>query len=247
MIEHACILAGGRGTRMLGGAEQQPKTLMRVGGVFLLDHILVHLATSGVQRVTIAGGYKVEHLERHGFNRPRHGLDLQLIDTGLDTNTGGRVLALSSAIGDQPFLLSWSDAVSNVDFAAMCAQHQADSAELTLAAVHPPQRFGALRLHDRTVTHYTEKQRQSDHWVSGGYFVVNPSVLKMITGPECSWEHDVLTPLSQGGRLQAYRHEGDWQCMDIQSEWQYLNELVAQDRAFWPLPATHNQYQTMQT
>ena len=122
MIEHACILAGGRGTRMLGSTEEQPKTLMKIGGVFLLDHILVHLAQSGVRRVSIAGGYKIDELARQGFNQERHGLALQLVDTGLDTNTAGRVLAMREQIGSQPFLLCWSDAVSNIDFAAMCAQ-----------------------------------------------------------------------------------------------------------------------------
>ncbi len=243
MIEHACILAGGRGTRMLGSTEEQPKTLMKIGGAFLLDHILVHLAQSGVRRVSIAGGYKIDELARQGFDQERHGLALQLVDTGLDTNTAGRVLAMREQIGGQPFLLCWSDAVSNIDFTAMCAQHLADSAMLTLAAVHPPQRFGALQLTGNKVTHYAEKQRQSDHWVSGGYFVVNPEVLQLISGAESSWEHDVLTPISERGALHAYRHDGEWQCMDMQTEWHYLNQLIEQGNAFWPL-ATNEQTAT---
>ncbi|MCP3951986.1 MAG: NTP transferase domain-containing protein [Desulfobacterales bacterium] len=234
--KQAVILAGGRGLRLQERTHSLPKALMSIASRPILDHILYHLSVHGVSRVLIAGGYKFSELVSNGFDQVRYGMDVELIDTGLDTNTGGRIKALQNKLENGPFLMAWCDALSDIDLTAMYKQHTQNRALVTLGAVHPPARFGDLILKGDRVVSYAEKASQQDRWISGGYFVIEPSVLGMIPGQDASWEHDVLPGIMERDRLQAYKHHGAWQCMDTIFEYELLNSLYESNQAFWPIP-----------
>ena len=235
MIDQAVILAGGRGMRLQEHTHSIPKALLPVGDRPIIDHIIYHLSRHSIRRLVIAGGYRYADLAASGLAGSKYGVEIELVDSGQDTNTGGRVAAVSKHLADAPFLLCWCDAVSNLDFTAMISQHEQSNALVTLGAVNPPARFGDLTLEGNQVTSYAEKPRQSDRWISGGYFVVEPKVVPMISGPQSSWEFDVLTRLADRGQLAAFRYSGLWQCMDTVHEHALLNSLFHSDQAFWPL------------
>lgn len=240
MIKQACILAGGRGMRLQERTKNLPKALMPIGCLTMLDYILIHLARHGIEHVVVAGGYLVDALISQGFNQPRHGLSLELVDTGLVADTGGRIKAVQSRLGAEAFLLCWCDALSDLDFSALVAQHRNSDALVTLAAVHPPPRYGDLQISGKKVVDYAEKARQINRWISGGYFVVEPEVVDSIDSPNTSWERDVLTRLTQQGQLDAYQHWGEWQCMDTLHELKLLQQLQNSGGAFWPQAMEEN-------
>lgn len=225
--------------RLQERTQDLPKALMPIGSLTMLDYILVHLARDGIERVVIGGGYRFNALVDQGFNQARHGLSIKLVDTGLVADTGGRVKAVQALLEKGSFLLCWCDALSNLDFRALIEQHQSSEALVTLAAVHPPPRYGDLQISGQTVVDYAEKEPQLNRWISGGYFVVEPEVVDLINTPSTSWERDVLTQLTQRGELDAYQHNGQWQCMDTLQELNYLQQLQISGDAFWPQPAAH--------
>lgn len=235
-IKQAVILAGGRGLRLQELTGTEPKALLKIGSHSMLELIVYHLSLHGIENVVIAGGYRCADLEASGIRNNNFGVSVQIADTGLETNTGERVLAVSGKLVAGPFLLCWCDALSDLDFSLMITQHLQSDAPVTLAAVHPPARFGDLALDQQRVVSYAEKASQLERWISGGYFAVDPDALAMISGPDSSWEHDVLTPLASQGKLDAYRHEGAWRCMDTIYEHHALNHLLDSGEAFWPRP-----------
>lgn len=236
-LQQAVILAGGKGLRLQEKTKACPKGLLDVDGRPILDHIIYHLSLHGITEVIIAGGYRFNDFLVFADTKSRYGVNVNVVDTGLHTNNAGRILSLESNIMSEPFLLCWCDALSDINFTAMYQQHINSEAEVTLAAVHPPARFGDLVLKGNKVTSYAEKSKQTERWISGGYYVVNRSALSRITSSESSWEYDVLTAISSQQKLDAYRHSGNWQCMDTVYEHEYLNELAKNNKSFWPQPA----------
>lgn len=234
---HAMILAGGRGQRLSELTHATPKGLLKVGDWTLLDLIVHHLATNGVDKVSIAGGFKVEQIQQH-FAQTGAAIPVDVVDTGSDTNTAGRIKRLLEHDNDvdQACILCWSDGLSNIDFKAMLKQHAGQRCLVTLGAVHPPARFGELQIELGRVTSYSEKAAQLERWVSGGYFIIDPNVIDQIAGDNSSWEHDVLPSLVANCELAAYQHAGAWQCMDTLYEHELLNYLHASGQAFWPVP-----------
>lgn len=248
------ILAGGQGTRLAEETELRPKPMVDIGGRPILWHIMKHYASYGFTEFIIALGYRGEHIKRFFLDYVTLSGDLtihladrridrrhveeddwtvELVDTGLETNTGGRVGRLADRLAAETFMLTYGDGVSDVDLDELLAHHRASNRAATVTAVRPASRFGGLSIEDGGAVRFIEKPQIGEGWVSGGFMVLEPDVLSYIDGDASSFELNVLEPMSEEGRLGAYRHEGFWQPMDTIREVRYLRALWAAGEAPW--------------
>jgi len=244
------ILAGGKGTRLAEETEVKPKPMVTIGGRPMLWHIMMHYAHYGHQDFYVALGYKGEIIKRymvdycslHGDitvnlgsgqvtssgNGHQHDWNIHLIETGEETQTGGRIKRLAPYIGNETFMLTWGDGLSNVDLDKLLAFHRSHGRLATITAVRPPARYGRLDLEGDSVARFAEKPQLSEGWINGAYFVLEPAIFDYIEGDQTSWETGPLEQLAQEGQLMAYRHDSFWQCMDTLREKYILENLWAQ-------------------
>jgi len=248
------ILAGGRGTRLQQLAKTVPKPLIEVCGTPIVVHVMRHYAHYGFTRFVLALGHLAGTVEdyfmrasadgvldiaelRMGGERAgggaASGWSVDLVDTGPDTATGGRILRLAEWLDPGPFHLAWSDGLSNLDFNAMTAFHKGHGRLATVAAVHPPARFGRLALEGDRVSAFTEKEPLPSEWINGGNFVLESRVLDYIDGDDIGFEHGPLQGLTRDDQLMAWRHEGFWQCMDNALDRDRLQALCAAGPVPW--------------
>jgi len=248
------ILAGGLGTRLSEETTTRPKPMVEIGGRPILWHIMHHYAAHGLDEFVLALGYRAEmvrsyFLSSHAVARDvtvhlaagrttahgegREDWTVHLIDTGLETQTGGRLRRLRDRIGDEPFCLTYGDGVSDVDIGALIAFHKAHGKLATVTAVRPPARFGALELDGDEVRAFAEKNQTSEGWINGGFFVLQPQVLDFIAGDDTLWEKEPLERLAAEGQLYAFRHEGFWQPMDTLRDLRHLESLWAGGSPPW--------------
>ena len=248
------ILAGGLGTRLSEETEIRPKPMVEIGGRPILWHIMKHYAHYGFTEFVLALGYKGEDVKRYFLDYYRLNgnvsIDLgtgkvevsheqpqewtvHLVDTGLQTNTGGRVRRLRSFLGDEPFMLTYGDGVCDMNLRDLQAFHQANRCVATITAVRPPARFGGLLFNGDRVSSFTEKPQVGEGWINGGFMVVEPAVIGRITHESTSFEADVLEALSQERQLVGFAHEGFWQPMDTLRDVRYLRSLWATGSAPW--------------
>jgi glucose-1-phosphate cytidylyltransferase len=243
------ILAGGMGTRLLEETKAKSKALVQIGGRPILWHLLQYYRHFGFDEFVVALGYKGETVrgwfaqsgewrleaEDHDLRqRWRSGdLALDLVDTGLATENGGRVKRLAPYLGEGRFMLTWCDGLSDVDLGALGAFHRGHGRLATLTAVRPPARFGRLSLIGDAVAAFDEKMLFENEWINGAFFVLEPEVLDWIEGDGSRFEHDVLRRLAAEDQLMAYRHGAFWQCMDTLKEAQDLEKLWLGGNAPW--------------
>ena len=258
------ILAGGRGTRLAEETDVRPKPLVEVGGRPLLWHLMKHYDAFGFSEFFVALGYKGELVKRYfldyvslsgsveislkdGKINPlettREHWSVSLVDTGDETNTGGRLKRLAPWLRDETFMLTYGDGVCDIDLNRLLEFHRQHGRAATVTAVHPPSRFGEMIFQDDDTVRFTEKPLMGEGWINGGFMVLEPSVLDLIDGDSTSLEGDVLEQLSQEGQLAAYRHDSFWQCVDTLRELRYLQALwesgestvgdVGVARTFW--------------
>jgi glucose-1-phosphate cytidylyltransferase len=230
MVETAAILCGGRGTRLQG---ELPKPLVEVGGLPIVWHVASIFAAQGVRRVVLLTGFRSALLTAFAESAVwPEGLELECLDTGEDTPTGGRVHAAAAVLGDEPFFLTYGDGVADVDLAALAVAHERAGALATVTVVRPELPFGVAQLgRDDRITSFEEKPL-ADQWVNGGFLLLEPGVQSYL-GPGVVLEREPLARLAADGRLQAYRHEGFWACMDTYKDAVRLNALWAEGRAPW--------------
>jgi len=240
------VLAGGRGTRLSEETDVRPKPLVEVGGQPLLWHLMKHYATAGFSEFVVALGYKGELIKRYfadylalsgnvtvsmrdGTVTPlgsdREPWEVTLVDTGDETNTGGRLGRLAPWLQDETFMLTYGDGVADVDLPRLLEFHRSHGRAASITAVHPPSRFGEMVFDSNGGVRFTEKPLMGEGWINGGFMILEPSVLNLIKGDETSLEGDVLEQLSSDGQLAAYRHDSFWQCVDTLRELRYLRGL----------------------
>jgi glucose-1-phosphate cytidylyltransferase len=248
------ILAGGKGSRLAEETTIRPKPMVEIGGMPILLHIMLHYAQAGFKEFVIALGYKGEYIKKYMVDyaslsgniritmrngnvevqsalRPDWTVDL--VDTGTETLTGGRIKRLAPYLGGETFMLTWGDGVSNVDLHKLLAFHRSHGKLATVTAVRPPARYGRLRIEGDQVVEFSEKPQMEEGWINGAFFVLEPGVLDYIDGDYTMFEHAPLERLARDGQLMAYKHEGFWQCMDTLREKQILEELWMSGRAPW--------------
>jgi glucose-1-phosphate cytidylyltransferase len=208
--------------------EVIPKPLVEVGGKPILWHILRLYETAGIRRSVIAAGYLADQIERTFGDDPT----VEVVDTGLATNTAGRIQRLASYL-PETFCLTYGDGLSNLDIADVVDFHWRHRRVGTITAVQPPARFGGLSLDGDQVTGFFEKSQISEVWINGGFMVFDRRVLEWIADDYTSLEYDVLPKLAAEGQLAGYRHQGFWHCMDSPDDVHHLNSMWSQGAPEW--------------
>ncbi len=250
----AVILAGGMGTRISEETQVRPKPMVEIGGKPILWHIMKIYAHHGVRDFIVCLGYKGYVIKEYFANYFIHSSDVTfhlaenridvhqrnaepwrvtLVDTGENTQTGGRLKRVRSYIGDETFCFTYGDGVANVNVRATIELHQAQKSLATITAVTPPGRFGVLTIDDRRITGFREKPPGDGARINGGFFVLSPKVLDYIEGDQTAWEREPLERIAAEGQLSAYLHEGFWQPMDHLRDKVYLEELWRSGTAPW--------------
>ncbi|HEX5368937.1 MAG TPA: glucose-1-phosphate cytidylyltransferase [Dehalococcoidia bacterium] len=251
------ILAGGVGSRLSEETETKPKPMVEIGGEPILWHIMKHYAHYGFDRFSIALGYRGEYIKRYfrdysslqgdltlsladggvvrgeGFGAPRDRWTVDLVETGLYTATGGRIKRLAPYLGNETFMLTWGDGVSDVNLHDLLAFHKSHGKLATVTAVRPPARFGKLEMFGEKVVRFSEKPQLEEGWINGAFFVLEPEVFDYIDGDTTQWERQPLERLAEDGQLMAYCHDSFWQCMDTLRDRKMLEKLWSSGEAPW--------------
>ncbi len=253
----AVILAGGLGTRLGEETSARPKPMIEIGGRPILWHIMKIYSAGGVNDFYICLGYKGYMIKEFFSNYFLHTSDLTidlagnditihhcrsepwritLVDTGQSTQTGGRLAAMRPYLTEgEPFCFTYGDGVADIDIAELVAFHRNHGRRATITSVMPPGRFGALEFDGELVRNFREKPAGDGGQINGGFFVADPGVLDLVSGPEAAWEDGPLETLARGGELVAYRHTGFWQPMDTLRDKLHLEDLWASGKAPWKL------------
>jgi glucose-1-phosphate cytidylyltransferase len=227
------ILCGGRGTRLQERTVDIPKPLVEIGGRPILWHVMQLYMTQGARRFVLCGGYKVD-LIREFVDAESWAAEVDVVDTGLDTPTGGRINRVRDRLGEATFMATYADGVADIDLAALLGRHGAHGAAATVTLVRPELQFGIALMGDGdVVTGFREKPR-SDHWINGGFFCFEPRVFDYLTDSSVL-EREPLEGLAEDGALHAFRHTGFWECMDTYKDAVQLNDLWESGTAPWKL------------
>lgn len=251
----AVILAGGMGTRISEETHLRPKPLIEIGGRPVLWHIMKIYAHHGINDFIICCGYKgylikeyfanyFLHMSDVTFDMSKNAMEVHqhkaepwrvtLVDTGETTMTGGRLKRVAGFLaGEKAFCFTYGDGVANIDIAAEIRFHQGHGKLATVAAVRPPGRYGALQMNGQNVTGFAEKPRGDGGLINGGFFVLSPRCIELISGDATPWEGEPLGQLAARGELMAFNHDGFWQPMDTLRDKNHLEELWANGNAPW--------------
>ena len=219
------LLAGGFGTRLSGYTKTIPKPMVEVGGQPMLIHIMKQYAKYGFKDFYIALGYRGELIKKF-FNKKFFDWNINLVETGENTMTGGRLKRLKKYVGKTTFMMTYGDGISNVNLGKLIKFHKKNNKLVTLTAVRPPARFCALKLKGNSVSYFKEKSKLDEGWINGGFFVMEPEFLKFIKNDNTYLEREPLEAVTQKKQLAAFRHEGFWQCMDTKRDKDNLNEIL---------------------
>lgn len=229
----AIILAGGFGTRISEETDTKPKPMVLVGNKPILWHVMSIYAQQGFTDFVIAGGYKFEVI-RDWVNVTNFGnWNVEAVDTGLNTQTGGRILQCMNLIGNERVFVTYGDGVGNIPIAQVLKSHEISGRLATVTAVHPPARFGVVEIENGIVTHFGEKDHTNVGWINGGFFVLEPEVKLYIRNDSEPFEKYALPRLVAHGQLGSYEHEGFWQPMDTLREKTILTDLLSSGHAPW--------------
>ncbi len=251
----AVILAGGLGTRISEETHLKPKPMIEIGGMPIIWHIMKIYSFYGINEFIICCGYKGYIIKEFFSNYSLHSSDIKcnfsskkieilnknsenweitLIDTGLNTMTGGRLKRIRQYIDNETFCLTYGDGVSDVDISLLLEFHKKNKSLATLTAVKPPARFGALDIDNENIIRgFKEKPIGSTGWINGGFFVMEPCLLIDIENDETVLEYDILPKLSKQNKLSAFKHNGFWQPMDTLRDKVYLEKLWNEEKALW--------------
>jgi len=248
------ILAGGYGTRLTEETEVRPKPMVEIGGMPILWHIMKHFAHYGHREFYLCLGYKSEYIKRFFIDymslsgslsinlangkvvhHDEHVEDwtVHCIETGIDTNTGGRILRLKPYLEGESFMLTYGDGVSSIDLRALEEFHHKHGKLATISAVRPPARFGDIEIQGDMVRTFAEKPQLGEGWINGGFMVMNSRVFDYIENDNTNFEKIALERLARDNQLGAYRHDGFWQCMDTLRDKRTLEQLYLNGNPPW--------------
>ncbi|PLS01115.1 glucose-1-phosphate cytidylyltransferase [Neobacillus cucumis] len=250
------ILAGGFGTRISEESHLKPKPMIEIGGKPILWHIMKYYSSFGYNDFVVCCGYKQYVIKEFFADYYLHMSDVTfdftaenkmivhnnhtepwkvtLIDTGINTMTGGRIKRVKEYIGNEPFMLTYGDGVANVDIERLVEFHKMNNKMATITAIQPGGRFGMLDINkDDQINHFKEKSKEDGGWINGGFMVLDPKVIDFIEGDSTVFEKEPLETLARIGELQAYRHDGFWQCMDTLRDKELLENLWSTGKAPW--------------
>ena len=219
------LLAGGFGTRLPEYTKTIPKPMISVAGKPMLLHIMKLYAKYGFKDFYIALGYKGEIIKKF-FNKKFFDWNINFVETGKNTMTGGRLKRLKKYIGKETFMMTYGDGLSNINLKKLLKFHKKNKKLVTLTAVRPPARFGAIKLKGQYVNYFKEKSRLDEGWINGGFFVMEPEFLKLIKNDNTYLEREPLEKVTKKRQLAAFRHEGFWQCMDTKRDKDKLNKIL---------------------
>ena len=208
------ILAGGLGTRLQELTKTIPKPMVTVGGKPLIEHIMQHYSNYGYKDFYIALGYKGKLIKRYFKKKKFKKWNIDLIETGKNTMTGGRLKRLSKYLDNKTFLMTYGDGISNINLKKLVRFHKKYNKTITLSAVRPPARFGAIKISGNKVKYFKEKSKLDEGWINGGFFVIEKKFLKLIKNDKTFLEREPLEKACKNKQLLAFKHNGFWQCMD---------------------------------
>lgn len=226
------ILAGGFGTRLSEYTDSIPKPMVPIGNKPIIEHIMEIYASYGHKEFFIALGYKGEIIKNY-FKNFKKNWKINLIDTGADTYTGGRLLRLKKYLSEDTFLLTYGDGLSNIDINKLIKFHNEHKKIVTISAVRPPARFGSLSLNGSEILKFKEKTQLGESWINGGFFVMSPKFFKYLKDDKTVLESKPLETVTQSKEIKAYRHEGFWQCMDHKLDKDLLDQMIKEKKAPW--------------
>ncbi len=249
------ILAGGFGTRITEESQHIPKPMIEIGGKPILWHIIKEYSHFGFNEFIVCCGYKQHVIKEYfsdyyldnsdiTFDMGKNEMTVHktfsepwkitLVDTGLNTMTGGRIKRIKEYIGDEPFMLTYGDGVCDIDIKKLVEYHNKKGKIATITAIQPGGKFGALAIDDKNnISSFIEKAREDGGWINGGYMVLNPEIFDYIKDDTTVFEKEPLETLAKNGELVAYKYDGFWQCMDTLKDKMYLDNLLAQNNAPW--------------
>lgn len=250
------ILAGGFGTRLSEETVIKPKPMIEIGGKPILWHIMNIYSAYGFNEFVLALGYKGEVIKEYFLNYYNFQSNLtislktgevsaskncyrdwtvHLIDTGMDSMTGGRLHRLKDTLAGETFMLTYGDGVVDVDIRKLVEFHKSHGKIATVTAVRPSARFGGMKFNSDLVSEFTEKPQRGEGWINGGFFVFEPKIFDYLHGNDTVLERDPLENLAKDSQLMAYKHDGFWQCMDTVRDKQLLEDLWIKDNAPWKI------------
>jgi glucose-1-phosphate cytidylyltransferase len=223
------ILAGGFGTRISEYTKFIPKPMIKIKGIPILVHIMKHYAKYGFKDFYIALGYKGNVIQNY-FEKNKFNWKINLIDTGKNTMTGGRLKKLERYLKGESFFLTYGDGLSDIDVKKLLKFHKKNKKLVTITAVRPPARFGALKLKKNLVSSFKEKSRMEEGWINGGFFVMSHKFLKFIRNDKTYLEREPLEKITLMKELSAYRHNGFWQCIDNMRDLISINKMIKEKK-----------------
>ena len=224
------ILCGGYGTRLSEETVIKPKPMVKIGNKPILEHIMNIYKYYGYNQFILALGYKSEYIKKFYKNKK----NIELVYTGKDTKTGGRLLRLKNYLkNEKTFMLTYGDGVSNINIKNAVRFHKNHGKIATITAVRPPVRFGELKISRNKVKSFKEKPQVGQGWINGGFFIFNNKVLNFIKDDQTMLEKEPLEKLTKTGQLMAFEHKGFWKCMDTMRDKILLNKLCKEGKALW--------------
>ena len=226
------ILAGGYGTRLGDVTDTIPKPMVEIGGIPIIVHIMNHYAHYGHNDFYVALGYKADYIKKY-FDNFNSKWNIKLIDTGVDTQTGGRCKIISKEIGNERAFLTYGDGLSDININKLLDFHISNKKIITVSAVHPSARFGELHLEGDRVISFKEKPQLQSGWINGGFFVIEPEFYNFINKQDVMLEREPLEAAAMKSELYAFKHEGFWQCMDTRRDHHLLETLWQSNDAPW--------------
>ena len=225
------ILAGGKGTRISEYTKLIPKPMIQIGSKPIIEHIINYYIKFGIKDFIIAGGFKNDIIKKY-FKKKKFSADIKVIDTGLESLTGKRLVKLKKEL-NETFMLTYGDGLSNVNLTKLLKFHKKNKKKITVTAVHPPARFGELEIKNNLVKKFEEKPQLQKGWISGGFFVVEPEFLKLIGKKNLMFERSPLTKAVKTKNFAAFKHKGFWFCMDTIRDKKVLDLMIKNKKTPW--------------